>query len=625
MGRSSSSSSKRLTTALVGIGLILVAAVLVVTHGPFNLINQKFLTIGVLYDASEEIDRRYIEATNEAVRDILKLVDEQGFLSKPVPPIYLKFKNETETAEEALARLYNEGVKIFIGYNTENYEQMTGNTTTDIIILSTSQAPHNQHHNIHQVSPSSTLLANSFLHLINSTNPKPGNPMDVLPVMRDEAAAAELYRKLVVAVKNYPDVTLMNPVVYNATQYPRSDAFEVVSSIGSFVAIKPEAEVFMLSPEDLHHIMGVTHVNPTLQKRRWFAVGAARYEEDIQASSRGRRMASQVSLTTLTFLGVGDTASQEARIRGKYLGRAFDKKEVKGTVYEELQAYELVIKLHRAFAYSELNSGTNLSTSIKNVFDLKNGGGQEVGMFASMFLMPSTGSEVEFIPKMKWLVEGVVNVSIFENNSSVTTYEEVRTSPLTRTEVENLYELKKPTCPNPIFSVDIKEKSFLPSTSLTYTLNTFPKAVILPVAGGITVGVHCKTDLFKFSCVQSKYDSGDLACLAASDGMERDAKHRKHKRAIEEGEDNEVKLNATLGELQFIEAEFDGVIGSWQKLVPSVVGCYASVAGCDFCYYFLAIYNLSITPAVCNGGCALGVLGSCSALLTDSLAKTVLN
>ena len=68
----------------------------------------------------------------------------------------------------------------------------------------------------------------------------------------------------------------------------------------------------------------------------------------------------------------------------------------------------------------------------------------------------------------------------------------------------------------------------------------------------------------------------------------RDAKHRKHKRAIEEGEDNEVKLNATLGELQFIEAEFDGVIGSWQKLVPSVVGCYASVAGkvmikCEVC------------------------------------------
>lgn len=110
---------------------------------------------------------------------------------------------------------------------------------------------------------------------------------------------------------------------------------------------------------------------------------------------------------------------------------------------------------------------------------------------------------------------------------------------------------------------------------------------------------------------------------------------------MKDKDENETKLNATLGELEIIEAEFGGIIGSWQNLVPKVVGCYASVSGielyeifhfylhllipgCDFCYYFLAVYNLSVTPAVCNGGCALGVLGSCSALLTDSFSSTLL-
>lgn len=264
----------------------------------------------------------------------------------------------------------------------------------------------------------------------------------------------------------------------------------------------------------------MTHVNPTLQKRRWFAVGAARYEEDIQASSRGRRMATQVSLTTLSFLGVGDPSSQEAKIRGKYLIDAFDKEKVKGTVYEEFQAYEAVIKLHRAFAYSELSSARNLTTSIQTVFGLEKGSGQEQGLFASMFLMPNKVEEVEFIPKMDWLVEAVVNATVVDKGLKVT-YEEVRTSPLTRKEVEDIYELKKPTCPKPTFTVDIMEKTFFPRTSLNYSLDTFPKAVILPVAGGVAVGVHCGLDVFRFSCVQSKYDSGDLACLATKEGLGR--------------------------------------------------------------------------------------------------------
>ena len=77
----------------------------------------EFLTVGVLYDRNDQIDKRFIDATNEAVKDIFKLVEGQGFLSKPVPGIYLKFRNSTETTDEAIERLQQEGVKVFLGYN----------------------------------------------------------------------------------------------------------------------------------------------------------------------------------------------------------------------------------------------------------------------------------------------------------------------------------------------------------------------------------------------------------------------------------------------------------------------------------------------------------------------------
>ena len=265
----------------------------------------------------------------------------------------------------------------------------------------------------------------------------------------------------------------------------------------------------MLNSDDLPEILGLTHVNPTLKDRRWFAVGAARFEDDIKASSRGRRMASQISLTTLSYLGVGESDD----LRAKYLSQGLDSEDSKGTVYEEWLAYQAMMNLHEAFAYSKTNPEMDLSSSIRKSFGLKSKSAQEEGLFASMFLMGEEVHEVHFVPKLKWLVEGVINASQSGNLTSVT-YEEVATSPLTRTEIENIYQLKKPTCPNPIFSVDIQGKTFLPRTSLKYTLDTFPKAVILPVAGGVGVAVHCDENVFRFTCLQTEHGSGELACLA---------------------------------------------------------------------------------------------------------------
>jgi len=612
---SNSSNSQKATTAVIAFLFLAVAVVLVITLGPFNFYKQKVLTIGVLQSEETDVDKRVITAMNAAVDDITKLVSEAGIISKPVPAVSLRFSHQGETVMQAMYRLRNEGVTVFMGDFHDGFETPE-NMTEDTILLSTSSIPRNLSHLIHQTSPSSTLLAKSYLHLINSTNPDPEKPVSVLPVMRDDVVASELYSKLVVGVKEYPSIAMMSPVVYTPTQYPRSDAFEVVSSIGNYIAVRPEAEVLILNSEDLADLLSVSHVNPALHKRRWFVVGGAQYEEDIQASYRGRGSIGEGSITTLAYLG----GSHEDKIRSKYLETVFTDDGVAGTVYEEWLAYEAVINIHRAFAYSELSSVTTFSQEIERVFGLKQGEGREQGIFAAMFYTGNKIQDVEFIPKMDWVVEAVVNATVVDDKMEVD-YEKVRTSPLTRKEVENIYELKKPTCPNPIFTVDIIEKTYIPRTSLTYTLDTLPKAVVLPVGGGVSVGVVCGEEVFRFSCVLSKYDSGDLACIATNSGEART--HHRQKRSENTTEidanDDDEKLNASLHELEVIDAEFGGIIDSWKDLVPKVVGCYASLSGCDFCFYFLAVYNLSVTPAVCNGGCALGVTKSCTAMVSHSI------
>ena len=48
---------------------------------------------------------------------------------------------------------------------------------------------------------------------------------------------------VVSAVRSIPGVGLLNPVVYTPSQYPRSDAFEAISSMGTHLALRPEAQV----------------------------------------------------------------------------------------------------------------------------------------------------------------------------------------------------------------------------------------------------------------------------------------------------------------------------------------------------------------------------------------------
>ena len=232
-------SFKGLTITILAIAALLGTVIVVFTVGPFSLKSKDFLTVGVLYDPNVDIEARFVKATNEAVSDIFNFANSHN------PGVYLHFRNRTETPYDAFTRLKQKGVKVFIGLNYENEKDIIydhPNETNDCMFLSTSTNTKSKS-NLHSISPSSKRIALAYLHLINSTNPNPGSPMSVLPVMRDEPDVSELYSQIVLGMKQYPEILLMSPVIYTTTEYPRSDAFQVISSIGSNLELEPDAEV----------------------------------------------------------------------------------------------------------------------------------------------------------------------------------------------------------------------------------------------------------------------------------------------------------------------------------------------------------------------------------------------
>merc|ERR1719422_880367 len=587
-------------------GVILVGVVIITTY---HLGDHPHLSVGVLYDRQSETGARLARASSQAVQDLFIEGGHQD------PGIYLHTRARGETAGEAVNRMREKGVKVFIGLNSDDVEDVIKedkNIIDDLIFLSSSRS------SVHSIVPSYNTLSLAYLHLINTTT---HDRVTILPVLRDSQDSSDLYSAIVHSVKQYPRIVLLSPVIYTITDYPRSDAFQVISSIGQVINQGQDPQILILSPEDLPDILGMTHVNPTLNDRRWFAVEAAGFEDDIRANFRGRKMTSQISLTTLSFLGHDDSEMTHTELRNNFLNEAFQKDEIKGTVYEEYLAYEAMVKLHKAFREHQRNTDIDFSTSIDRFFGFKNNSSKRQEMFAAMFLMPEGGDEVYFIPRLKWLVEGIVTVS-----ESSAYYKEVATSPLTKSELKSIHLDKRQDCLSPTITINILPTIFLPKTELSYTLDTFPTALILPIGEGVGVAIHCADAQYTFTCRPTATTDRELACITSKSQSTTNSKHKREVTRDTEGKSSAAQ-NATIEENKkaLIETASDGfedVIGHWKDLLPSAFTCFASVAGCDFCYYFLGTYNISLSPAACSGSCSLSVVGSCTGLMTESISNT---
>ncbi len=69
--------------------------------------------------------------------------------------------------------------------------------------------------------------------------------------------------------------------MYERSAYPKSDAFKIVSDIGTRVALNPFAQVLVVSADDLLHILETAHINRALRKdRRWFVKGMSSSTEN---------------------------------------------------------------------------------------------------------------------------------------------------------------------------------------------------------------------------------------------------------------------------------------------------------------------------------------------------------
>lgn len=63
------------------------------------------------------------------------------------------------------------------------------------------------------------------------------------------------------------------------------------------------------------------------------------------------------------------------------------------------------------------------------------------------------------------------------------------------------------------------------------------------------------------------------------------------------------------------------VLSSWIDLLPKVISCYMSLAGCHLCNFFLGTYDLSVPFPACTTSCSLAVVKTCSSLVIASLQQ----
>merc|ERR1712242_158193 len=133
-------------------GVILVGVVIITTyhHG-----HHPPLSVGVLYDRHSKTGARLARASSQAVQDIFTGGGYQD------PGIYLHTRDRGETAGEAVKRMKEEGVRVFIGLNSDDEEDVI--KEDDFIYLSSSRT------SVYSIVPSYNTLSLAYLHLINTT------------------------------------------------------------------------------------------------------------------------------------------------------------------------------------------------------------------------------------------------------------------------------------------------------------------------------------------------------------------------------------------------------------------------------------------------------------------------
>ena len=104
-------------------------------------------------------------------------------------------------------------------------------------------------------------------------------PVEVVPVLAQNNASIsflELTKGL--SEENDDQISLpikwANPVTYVPSNYPETDALQIISDLGARLALAEDnAVVFLITSESLPQIIQMSGLNRELRQRRWFAKG----------------------------------------------------------------------------------------------------------------------------------------------------------------------------------------------------------------------------------------------------------------------------------------------------------------------------------------------------------------
>ena len=538
--------------------VLLIVAGIVVYFECIDHDGQK-ISVGVLYNQSDNDGKNSIRAIEDAVEDIFEAQRSNIIFLKMFTSIILFKRNKTESAIEAFERLHGDGIRIFAGVTAELQVEASKRNLTSGVIFFSSPTTHleGDGDGLYKLRPNTTSTALAYLSYINATvDGDENDDIFLAPIMKDTTDISDLYSTFIKVGKRFPRIRMLTPNVYTTTEYPRSDAFEVVNMLGDTVSAQPRAHVLVLSVDILPEIVGVTHINPDLDQRRWFAVEAAHLASRLKSSGRGRRLSPmEKRLTTITYLG----DSSDETLRLKYLKKAFQRSPVSDSVYADWLVYKSI--------WSIIESpDTDDDMPVKDIF---------------VSLSLKTNNDIQTIPNMPWLAEDIVKIQ-----GDDVVVEEIKTINL------NLDEIKSSlnsNCVDPELHYTSRGHIYMGDTSVSSSLSQDQHRILAPMMTNVSMLVTCKGSILSFVChpVSHKNNKENVKCVSRMlpKRVRRELQELEGNVKVSTDVDESGSENVKVGDPTEIDylldasEHFNEIIDTWHELTPGIVGCFASVAG----------------------------------------------
>ena len=124
--------------------------------------------------------------------------------------------------------------------------------------------------------------AKAFLNLFAQSSSLPNKSVDVVPVLR----ADDVSRSFLNTIKTENDrlrsndngddvqIRLTDPVEYVPSNYPKSDAMQIISNLGMRLAMSEKnTVVFLISSDTLPYLIDMSRLNKELRERKWVIRG----------------------------------------------------------------------------------------------------------------------------------------------------------------------------------------------------------------------------------------------------------------------------------------------------------------------------------------------------------------